>query len=197
MSIQCDRQIEAFQLDGNIIEPFVHGSVRKIEEIDHPVVSYGLSSYGYDVRLSPNDFRIYDVSRGGVVDPKHFEGESLRPLPLITYKADAYFVLPPQTYALGVTLERISMPHDLSAIAIGKSTYARCGLIMNCTPIEAGWRGHITLEMFNSSNSPLKVYANEGIVQLLFFRGNRCAVSYADRAGKYQNQGHEVTVPRI
>lgn len=195
--IQCDRQIWKYALNDDIINPFCASSIRKIEATDHPVISYGLSSYGYDVRLSPEDFLIYDVSYGGVVDPKRFDTRNLRKVSANSDEKDTYFLIPPQTYALGVTLEHISMPSNISAIAIGKSTYARCGLIVNCTPMEAGWRGHITLEMFNSSSSPLKVYANEGIVQLLFFEGEQCETTYADRAGKYQDQGPEVTIARI
>lgn len=195
--IQCDRQIRQHAMAGDIINPFCASSVRKTEVTGHPVISYGLSSYGYDVRLSPNDFRIYDTYSGGVVDPKRFNIIDLRRMTVNSDKEDSYFLIPPQTYALGATLEHISMPSNVSAIAIGKSTYARCGLIMNCTPIESGWRGHITLEMFNSSNSPLKVYADEGIVQLLFFEGEQCETTYADRKGKYQDQGPEVTIARI
>jgi dCTP deaminase len=166
-------------------------------------ISFGQSSYGYDLRLSPEQFFVYPASESGAnlpaIDPKRFDQSMLRSLNLEYDETEdeSFFVLPARQYGLGVTLEQVKMPRNVSAIAIGKSTYARAGLILNCTPIEAGWCGHITLEMFNPTSLPLRIYAYEGIVQLLFFRGNPCEVSYADRQGKYQNQPHTVVLPKL
>lgn len=199
MSILSDFEIASLSTLG-MITPFVPEQVRQVETLNTPSlkrISYGLSSYGYDLRLSPEEFFIYDVSVGGVVDPKRFDPNHLRQIDLHHNDNldESYYILPPKTYGLGVTLERMIMPDYVTAIAIGKSTYARAGLIANITPIEAGWRGHITLELYNSSDSPLRIYAYEGIIQLLFFRGAKCKTTYADRAGKYQDQTHNITLP--
>ncbi len=200
MSILSDYEITDLSNLG-MITRFVPEQVREAyltETSNTKRISYGLSSYGYDMRLSPEEFFIYDVSVGGVVDPKRFDPTHLRQIELHHNDNldESYYILPPKTYGLGVTLERMVMPDYITAIALGKSTYARCGLLINMTPIEAGWRGHITIELYNSSDSPLRIYAYEGIIQLLFFRGAKCKTTYADRAGKYQNQTHNVTMPR-
>lgn len=161
------------------------------------VISYGLSSYGYDIRLSPNEFRVFRHIPGTIVDPKNFNPANLEPVDLHTDEQGSYFILPAHSYGLGVALERLAVPDNVSVICIGKSTYARIGLIANLTPAEAGWRGHLTLEFSNSSSADCRVYANEGIVQLLFFEGDPCNVSYADRQGKYQDQLEVVTLARI
>jgi dCTP deaminase len=178
-----------------MITPFVPELVRR--ESDRAVISYGLSSYGYDLRLSPDDFRIFRHIPGTVVDPKRFSPENLEPAKLHSDDLGKYFILPGHTYGLGVALERIEIPGNVTVICIGKSTYARIGLIANMTPGEAGWRGHLTLEFSNSSNADCRIYANEGIVQLLFFEGDRCAVNYETRNGKYQDQTKEVTLARV
>ena len=178
-----------------MIQPFQPELVRRVNET--PVISYGLSSYGYDLRLSASDFRIFRHIPGTVVDPKCFSPENLEAAKLHKDDSGEFFILPAHTYGLGVALERIDLPDNVTVICIGKSTYARIGLIANLTPAEAGWRGHLTLEFSNSSSADCRVYANEGIVQLLFFEGDRCAVSYETRKGKYQDQTEQVTLARI
>jgi dCTP deaminase len=178
-----------------MIQPFHPELIRRVD--GNPVISYGLSSYGYDLRLSANDFQIFRHIPGTVVDPKRFSPENLEPAKLHKDESGEFFILPAHTYGLGVALERIDLPDNVTVICIGKSTYARIGLIANLTPAEAGWRGHLTLEFSNSSSADCRVYANEGIVQLLFFEGDRCAVSYETRKGKYQDQSEQVTLARI
>lgn len=178
-----------------MIEPFEPQLVRQVE--GSPVISYGLSSYGYDLRLSPNEFRIFRHVPGTVVDPKNFNPENLEPAKLHKDDQGEFFILPAHSYGLGVALERIAVPDNVTVICIGKSTYARIGLIANLTPAEAGWRGHLTLEFSNSSSADCRIYANEGIVQLLFFEGAPCAVSYQTRNGKYQDQLQQVTLARV
>ena len=164
---------------------------------DTPVISYGLSSYGYDIRLSPQDFRIFRHVPGTVIDPKNFNPHNLEPTELKTDGNGSYFILPAHSYGLGVALERLQMPDNITTICIGKSTYARCGIIANLTPAEAGWRGYLTLEFSNSSSADCRIYANEGVVQLLFLEGEPCEVSYETRQGKYQDQPEAVTIARI
>lgn len=185
-----------------LIEPFQSSLVRRhtaTETIpEHPVISYGLSSYGYDIRLSPAEFRIFRHIPGTVVDPKRFNPDNLEATALKTDDGGgSYFILPAHSYGLGVALERIQVPDNISVICIGKSTYARCGIIANLTPAEAGWRGHLTLEFSNSSSADCRIYANEGVVQLIFFEGEPCAVSYETRRGKYQDQDERVTLARV
>ncbi|TVQ10888.1 MAG: dCTP deaminase [Leptolyngbya sp. DLM2.Bin27] len=184
-----------------LIQPFQPSLVRQLEQTathpGHPVISYGLSSYGYDIRLSPAEFRIFRHIPGTVVDPKNFSPANLEPTALKTDASGSYFILPAHSYGLGVALEKISVPDNISVICIGKSTYARCGIIANLTPAEAGWRGHLTLEFSNSSSADCRIYANEGVVQLIFFEGEPCQVSYATRRGKYQDQAEQVTLARV
>ena len=160
------------------------------------VISYGASSYGYDLRLSPKEFLIFRHVPGTVVDPKNFSPANLESVPLHRDGNGDYFILPAHSYGLGVAMEHLILPDDVTAIFIGKSTYARTGLIANLTPGEAGWRGHLTLEFSNSSGADVRVYAGEGIVQALFFRGEPCSTSYHDRAGKYQDQPEQVVTAR-
>lgn len=182
--------------EGGMITPFEPELIREVE--DHRVLSYGCSSYGYDLRLSPKEFFTFRHIPGTIVDPKAFNPANLAPSPLYhdPHKG-SYFVLPAHSYGLGVAMEELCLPEDVTALFIGKSTYARCGVIANLTPGEAGWKGHLTLELSNSSGADCRIYANEGIVQALFFKGERCSTSYADRAGKYQNQGHGVVTARV
>jgi dCTP deaminase len=186
-----------------MIAPFEPQLVRAVAldaarpETSHKVISYGLSSYGYDLRLSPNEFRVFRHVPGTIVDPKNFNPANLEPAALHSDRHGSYFILPAHSYGLGVALERLEVPGNVSVICIGKSTYARIGLIANLTPAEAGWRGHLTLEFSNSSSADCRIYASEGIVQLLFFEGEPCNVSYADRQGKYQDQSEAVTLARI
>jgi dCTP deaminase len=177
-----------------MIHPFNAGKIRKIN--GKPVVSYGSSSYGYDLRLDPDDFRIFRHVPGLIVDPKAFDDRCLVPAELhCADDGSTYFILPAHTYALGVVTERLILPPNVTAIFIGKSTYARCGVIVNLTPGEAGWEGYLTLEISNSSGADCRIYANEGICQALFYEGAPCDAPYGD--GKYQRQTAGVTTARI
>jgi len=201
-----DKEIARLSEEG-MITPFLDTSVRIHQE--KRVISYGLSSFGYDIRLSSGELLIYkkksllvrilEFLKGNenslAMCAKEFDPEDLKPVELVDGKHGRYFVLSPYSYSLGVSFERIKMPPDITALAIGKSTYARLGLIANLTPIEAGWEGFITLEFNNPTPNPIKLYANEGIVQLVFFRGSEPWMSYADKKGKYQDQGPLVTFP--
>ncbi|MDJ0649823.1 MAG: dCTP deaminase [Xenococcaceae cyanobacterium MO_188.B19] len=189
------------QATKGMIEPFEKKSIRKITgdiSQDIPAISWGLSSYGYDVRLSPHDFRIFRHIPGTVVDPKNFNPKNLEQASLHTDKDGSYFIIPANSYGLGASLESIKMPPNVTAICLGKSTYARVGVIANITPLEASWHGKsITLEFSNASSADVKIYANEGVVQLLFFEGEACETTYQKRSGKYQNQGSGVTLPKV
>lgn len=188
--VLSDRQIE----EKKIFSPFLSGKTRIIETINGVAnaISFGLSSYGYDIRLSPEDFKVFKP-KGEIVDPKEFNADLLKPIRSSSNNKGEFFILPSGAYALGVSVEYFTMPQNAIAICLGKSTYARCGLITNMTPVEPGWRGHLTLEFFNANPNPLMVYANEGIAQVLFFSGVHCDHPYE---GKYQDQSHEVVVAR-
>jgi len=203
--IKNDAWIKAAANKG-LIAPFEPSLIRRAELStpqaltvgkETPVISYGLSSYGYDIRLSPNEFRIFRHVPGTVIDPKNFNPENLEPAELKHGDNGSYFILPAHSYGLGVALERLQMPNNITTICIGKSTYARCGIIANLTPAEAGWRGYLTLEFSNSSSADCRIYANEGVVQLLFLEGEPCEVSYETRRGKYQDQPEAVTIARV
>jgi len=189
-----DLQITQLAKQG-MIKPFFPRLIRRTEK--HPVLSFGLSSYGYDLRLSPKEFKIFRHIPGTVMDPKKFNPGNLENTPLHKDVNGDYFILPARSYGLGVAVEQLNLPDNVSAICVGKSTYARCGIIANLTPAEAGWKGHLTLEFSNSSAADCRIYANEGVVQMLFFSGEPCATSYHKRTGKYQNQKHQITLPRI
>ena len=191
--IQNDIWIAEMAAKG-MISPFEPKLVRRIDNL--PVISYGLSSFGYDIKLSPLDFRIFRHIPGTVVDPKNFNPENLESAKLHTDVNGSYFILPAHSYGLGVSLERLEVPDNITVLCIGKSTYARIGLIANLTPAEAGWRGHLTLEFSNSSSADCRIYANEGVVQLLFLLGENCSVSYEKRQGKYQDQPETVVFSR-
>jgi len=178
-----------------MIDPFEPTLISETE--NRKVLSFGLSSYGYDIRLSPKDFRIFRHIPGTVIDPKAFNPANLESVPLHEDAHGKYFILPAHSYGLGVALEALKIPDSISVLCIGKSTYARVGCIANLTPAEAGWEGHLTLEFSNASHADCRIYADEGIVQLLFFEGEPCETSYAKRKGKYQDQQQEVTLPRV
>ncbi|PPS40706.1 dCTP deaminase [Chroococcidiopsis sp. TS-821] len=182
-----------------MIVPFEPTLIRQVQEttLFRPVISYGLSSYGYDIRLSPVEFRIFRHIPGTVVDPKNFNPQNLEPTQLHTDSNGSYFILPAHSYGLGVALEKLAVPENITVICIGKSTYARCGIIANLTPAEAAWRGHLTLEFSNSSSADCRIYASEGVVQLLFLEGEPCATSYEARKGKYQDQPQVVTLAKV
>ena len=167
-----------------MIEPFVDDQVRQ------GVISYGVSSYGYDVRVG-DEFKVFTNVYNTVVDPKNFDPKSF-----VDIKADAC-VIPPNSFALASTIEYFRIPRDVLTICLGKSTYARCGIIVNVTPFEPEWEGHVTIEISNTTPLPAKIYANEGIAQVLFFQSDEpCARSYKDKKGKYQAQ-RGVTLPRL
>ncbi|MBD2313539.1 dCTP deaminase [Desertifilum sp. FACHB-1129] len=178
-----------------MIYPFESQLIRRVENL--PVISYGLSSFGYDIRLSPIEFRVFRHIPGTVVDPKNFNSENLEPVKLHSDRNGSYFILPAHSYGLGVALEKLEIPDDITVLCIGKSTYARVGLIANLTPAEAGWRGHLTLEFSNSSSADCRIYASEGVVQLLFLEGKPCSVSYENRRGKYQDQPEQVIFSKV
>ena len=176
-----------------MIDPFHQGLVSSTDA--GPVISFGLSSFGYDIRLSPEDFRIFRHLPGQVVDPKNFNPNHVEKAELMEDQNGEYFILPGNSYGLGVAIEKLNVPENTSVLAIGKSTYARSGLIAALTPAEPGWRGHLTLEFSNSSPADCRIYANEGVVQLLFLRGESAGACYNARNGRYQDQKLEVTLP--
>jgi dCTP deaminase len=185
MAILCDTQIR--ELIG--IEPFE-------ENLKRPGrVSFGVSSYGYDIRVG-TVFKIFTNINASIIDPKNFSDDSFVTVDTTETGKD-HVLIPPNSFALCETIEHIEMPREYLAICVGKSTYARCGIIVNVTPIEPEWRGKITLEISNTTPLPAKIYANEGIAQLIFLKGERtCAKSYADKRGKYQDQGG-LTLPKV
>ena len=183
-SIKADRWIKKMSLEHGMIEPFEDRQVRQ------GVISYGLSSYGYDIRVA-DEFKVFTNINSTVVDPKNFDARSF-----VDVKADIC-IIPPNSFALAKTVEYFRIPRNVLTICVGKSTYARCGLIVNVTPFEPEWEGFVTLEISNTTPLPAKVYANEGISQVLFFESDEvCEVSYADKAGKYQKQ-QGLTLPRL
>lgn len=176
-----------------MITPYEEGLVREIN--GHRIISAGVSSYGYDLRLGADGFRVFSPIASSEIDPKNFDENSLIESPLkTTPDGSQYWLLPPHSYALGVTVETFNIPKNVIGLCMGKSTYARSGLIVNTTPLEPGWRGRLVLEFSNSADLPIRIYANEGIAQVTFFESDEyCEVSYADRAGKYQDQTGLVT----
>lgn len=195
MSVLADWEILALAEDEMMIEPFVDHLVSKEDE--RKLLSYGLSSYGYDIRLSPKQCLVFGKIQAGDCDPKNFDPDILRPTELLEDERGQYFLLPPYGYCLGVAYERLNLPRDITVVAVGKSTYARSGIMVNITPAEAGWKGHLTLEISNCTGLFNRIYANEGITQLLFYRGKPCAVDYQARKGKYQDQPCEVVFSQV
>ncbi len=186
MTIQSDRWIREMAESG-MIDPFESEQVRLHGE--NPVISYGTSSYGYDVRCAP-EFKVFTNIHSATVDPKNFDDKSF-----VDVSGDVC-IIPPNSFALASTVEYFRIPEDVLTICVGKSTYARCGIIVNVTPLEPEWEGHVTLEFSNTTNLPAKIYANEGVAQMLFLKSDeRCAVTYKDRGGKYQGQTG-VTLPK-
>jgi len=189
MSIKSDKWIRKMANEQRMIEPFVDGQVKQRED-GTGIVSYGLSSYGYDVRCS-DEFKIFTNINSAIVDPKDF-----CPSSFVDIKSDVC-IIPPNSFALARTMEYMRIPRSVLTICLGKSTYARCGIIVNVTPLEPEWEGHVTLEFSNTTPLPAKVYAGEGVAQFLFFESDEeCETSYKDKAGKYQGQTG-VTVPRL
>jgi len=184
MAIKSDKWIRRMARDHRMIEPFAENQVRD------GVISYGVSSYGYDIRVA-GEFKIFTNVNSTIVDPKRFDQQSF-----VDFKGDVCIV-PPNSFALARTVEYFRIPRSILTICLGKSTYARCGIIVNVTPFEPEWEGTATLEISNTTPLPAKIYANEGIAQVVFFEADEiCEISYADKKGKYQAQ-REITLPRI
>ena len=182
--IKSDRWIERMCREQRMIEPFEGRQVRQ------GVISYGVSSYGYDIRIA-DEFKIFSNVSSSIVDPKHFDASML-----VDVKGPSVLI-PPNSFALGRTVEYFRIPRNVLTICVGKSSYARCGIITNVTPFEPEWEGYATLEISNTTTLPARIYANEGIAQLVFFEADEaCEVSYADKKGKYQAQTG-VTLPRL
>jgi dCTP deaminase len=184
MGLKSDGWIRRMVEEYGMIEPFEAGQVRDGK------ISYGLSSYGYDIRIS-TDFRVFTNINSTVVDPKGFDPDSF-----VRMEAD-HCIIPPNSFALAQTVEYFRIPPQVLTVCVGKSTYARCGIIVNVTPFEPGWEGFVTLEVSNTTPLPAKIYANEGIAQVLFFEGDEpCETTYADKKGKYQGQ-KGITLPKL
>jgi len=183
-SIKADKWIRKMAIEHGMIEPFEDRQVRA------GVISYGLSSYGYDIRVA-DEFKVFTNINNTVVDPKNFDDRSF-----VDMRTDVC-IIPPNSFVLAKTVEYFRIPRDVLTVCVGKSTYARCGLIVNVTPFEPEWEGYVTLEISNTTPLPARVYANEGIAQVLFFQSDEvCEVSYADKKGKYQKQ-QGLTLPRL
>ncbi len=184
MGLKPDHWIRKMAKEHRMIEPFVDSQVRD------GVISYGVSSYGYDIRVA-DEFKIFTNVYSAVVDPKSFDPRSM-----VDFKGEVC-VIPPNSFALARTVEYFRIPRDVLTICLGKSTYARCGIIVNVTPFEPEWKGFVTLEISNTTPLPAKIYANEGIAQVLFFEADEeCEVSYADKKGKYQQQ-QNIVLPKL
>jgi dCTP deaminase len=195
MSVLCDKEIRLLAEEDEMIVPFQDRLISK--EDGRRILSYGLSSYGYDIRLSAEQCLIFGRISEGECDPKDFKPEILTKAQLMEDEKGKYFLLPPYGYCLGVARERLKLPRDVTVVAVGKSTYARSGILVNITPAESGWEGYLTLEISNCTGLFNRIYADEGVTQLLFYRGNPCEVSYQDRKGKYQNQAPEVVFSKV
>lgn len=178
--VKPDHWIRKEAKKSKMIEPFVDHLVRYTED-GNKIVSYGLSSFGYDIRVA-NEFKVFTNVYNTVVDPKNFHDDAF--VDMITEEC----IIPPNSFALARSVEYFRIPRSILAFCIGKSTYARCGIIVNVTPFEPGWEGFVTIEISNTTPLPAKIYANEGIAQVIFFEGEECETSYADRKGKYMNQ---------
>lgn len=187
MAIKSDKWIRKMSQEHQMIEPFEPNLVR--EANGSKIVSFGTSSYGYDIRCA-NEFKVFTNINSTIVDPKNFDPNSF-----VQMNGD-FCIIPPNSFALARTVEYFRIPRNVLTICLGKSTYARCGIIVNVTPFEPEWEGHVTLEFSNTTTLPAKIYANEGVAQMLFFESDEeCEVSYKDRGGKYQGQ-LGVTLPR-
>ncbi|MGR8948090.1 MAG: dCTP deaminase [Gammaproteobacteria bacterium] len=187
MPIKSDRWIKKMALENGLIDPFEPQQIRDIG--GNRVISYGTSSYGYDIRCAP-EFKVFTNIHSAIVDPKKFDSESF-----VDVNKDVC-VIPPNSFALARTVEFFRIPRNVLTICLGKSTYARCGIIVNVTPLEPEWEGYVTLEFSNTTPLPAKIYANEGVAQVIFLESDEpCETSYADRGGKYQNQSG-VTLPK-
>jgi dCTP deaminase len=184
VGLKPDHWIRKLALEQGMIEPFADSQVRD------GVISFGISSYGYDIRVA-DEFKIFTNVYSAVVDPKHFDPNSM-----VDFKGEIC-VIPPNSFVLARTVEYFRIPRDVLTVCLGKSTYARCGIIVNVTPFEPEWEGYVTLEISNTTPLPARIYANEGIAQVLFFQADEvCDVSYADKKGKYQKQ-EAIVLPKV
>ena len=184
MAIKSDNWIEKMSLEYGMIDPF------EGEQVRGGKISYGLSSFGYDIRVS-DEYKIFTNVNNSIIDPKNFDSASF-----VDYKGDVCIV-PPNSFALARSVEYFRIPRDVLSVCVGKSTYARCGIIVNVTPFEPEWEGYVTLEISNTTPLPAKIYSNEGLCQVLFFQSDEdCRISYKDKAGKYQEQSG-ITLPRM
>lgn len=194
MSVLSDNDLALVIRNKSIVTPFYNNVIK--QEVKNAaigmenVISYGCSSYGYDIRCS-NEFKIFTNVNTSIIDPKHFTENNF-----VDVVDDNYIIIPPNSFALTISVEYFNIPRDVIGICFGKSTYARCGIICNVTPLEPEWEGHLTIELSNTTPLPAKIYANEGIAQIVFIKGNSvCTTSYKDRAGKYQSQVG-ITLPK-
>ena len=184
MAIKSDRWIKKMSIEGEMISPFAE------DQVSNDVISYGVSSYGYDLRVS-NEYRIFTNINNSIVDPKNFDDKSF-----VRYKGDVC-IIPANSFALARSVEYFKIPKNILTLCVGKSTYARCGIIVNVTPFVPEWEGHVTLEISNTTPLPAKIYSNEGLCQVLFFESDEeCELSYKDRSGKYQKQTG-ITLPKV
>jgi len=184
MGLKPDKWIKKMALEQHMIEPFEEGQIR------NGVISYGTSSYGYDIRVA-DEFKIFTNINSAIVDPKNFDPRSM-----VDFRGEVC-IIPPNSFALGRTVEYFRIPANVLTICLGKSTYARCGIIVNVTPFEPEWEGYVTLEISNTTPLPAKIYANEGIAQVLFFEGDEpCEITYAMKKGKYQGQ-QSIMLPKL
>ena len=184
MAIKADRWIKKMSLENDMIKPFID------KQADESLISYGVSSYGYDIRVS-DEYKIFTNVNNSIVDPKNFDSKSF-----VDFKGDVCIV-PPNSFALARSIEYFKIPRNVLTICLGKSTYARCGIIVNVTPFEPEWEGYVTLEISNTTPLPAKIYSNEGLCQVLFFESDEvCENSYKDKKGKYQSQTG-ITLPKI
>ena len=184
MTIKSDKWIRRMVVEHGMIEPFADRQVRE------GVVSYGVSSYGYDLRVA-DEFKVFTNLNHTLIDPKNFDSSSF-----VDVTGDC--IIPPNSFALARTVEYLKIPRNVITICVGKSTYARCGIIVNVTPFEPEWEGYATLEISNTTPLPAKIYANEGLCQVMFFQSDEdCETSYADKAGKYQKQPAQIVLPRL
>src|SRR3990172_9135867 len=185
MPVKSDTWIRKMAKEYGMIDPFVEG------QVSNGVISYGLSSYGYDIRVG-REFKLFTNTYGAVVDPKSFDPKSF-----VDISTDTFCTIPPNSFALSRTVEYFKIPRNVITICLGKSTYARCGIIVNVTPFEPEWEGYVTLEISNTTPLPARIYSNEGIAQVLFFEADEeCLISYADKKGKYQKQ-QGILLPRL
>jgi len=185
MSIKSDGWIRRMCLEHEMISPFVDDQVRA------GVISYGLSSFGYDMRVA-DEFKVFTNIHNAIVDPKAIDNQAF-----VEIKAN-HCLIPPNSFALARSVERFKIPRDVLCVVLGKSTYARCGIIINVTPLEPEWEGHVTIEISNTTPLPAKIYANEGLCQVLFYQSDEpCQKSYADKSGKYNQQPAEIVLPRL